>query len=211
MGATGSGKTSLFQLIPLLYKPTKGQIKIDDILINDFSINELRESIGYVPQNPLLFSGSIKNNLIWGKEDATDDEIIQACKDAQIHDLIMTLPDQYNTHVSQQGVNLSGGQKQRLSIARALVRKPKILMLDDCTSALDLTTETKLFNAIDKNPCTTLLITQKISTAKRFDRIILIDYGQVIANGTHEELLDSSTLYQQIVDSQEGGGHSVSK
>ncbi len=206
MGATGSGKTSLFQLIPLLYKSTKGNIKIDDISINDFAINE----IGYVPQNPLLFSGSIKDNLIWGKEDATDEEIIQACKDAQIHDLIMDLPKQYNTHVSQQGVNLSGGQKQRLSIARALVRRPQILMLDDCTSALDLTTEMNLFNAIDTDDCTTLLITQKTSTAKRFDRIVLIDYGEIIANGTHEELLESSTLYQKIVDSQEGGDSNVS-
>lgn len=210
MGATGSGKTSLFQLIPLLYKTTKGNIKIDDIAIDNFAINELRQSIGYVPQNPLLFSGSIKDNLIWGKEDATDEEIIQACKDAQIHDLIMELPNQYNTYVSQQGVNLSGGQKQRLSIARALVRRPKILMLDDCTSALDLTTELNLFNAIDTDDCTTLLITQKVSTAKRFDRVILIDYGEIIANGTHEELIRTSTLYQKIVDSQEGGDSDVS-
>lgn len=210
MGATGSGKTSLFQLIPLLYKATKGNIKIDDISINNFAINELRQSIGYVPQNPLLFSGSIKDNLIWGKEDATDEEIMQACKDAQIHDLIMELPNQYNTYVSQQGVNLSGGQKQRLSIARALVRRPKILMLDDCTSALDLTTELNLFNAIDTDDCTTLLITQKVSTAKRFDRVILIDYGKIIANGTHEELIRTSTLYQKIVDSQEGGDSDVS-
>lgn len=210
MGATGSGKTSLFQLIPLLYKATKGNIKIDDISIDNFAINELRQSIGYVPQNPLLFSGSIKDNLIWGKEDATDEEIMQACKDAQIHDLIMELPNQYNTYVSQQGVNLSGGQKQRLSIARALVRRPKILMLDDCTSALDLTTELNLFNAIDTDDCTTLLITQKVSTAKRFDRVILIDYGKIIANGTHEELLRTSTLYQKIVESQEGGDSDVS-
>jgi len=210
MGATGSGKTSLFQLIPLLYKATKGNIKIDDISIDNFAINELRQSIGYVPQNPLLFSGSIKDNLIWGKEDATDEEIMQACKDAQIHDLIMELPNQYNTYVSQQGVNLSGGQKQRLSIARALVRRPKILMLDDCTSALDLTTELNLFNAIDTDDCTTLLITQKVSTAKRFDRVILIDYGKIIANSTHEELLRTSTLYQKIVDSQEGGDSDVS-
>ena len=210
MGATGSGKTSLFQLIPLLYKATKGNIKIDDISIDNFAINELRQSIGYVPQNPLLFSGSIKDNLIWGKEDATDEEIMQACKDAQIHDLIMELPNQYNTYVSQQGVNLSGGQKQRLSIARALVRRPKILMLDDCTSALDLTTELNLFNAIDTDDCTTLLITQKVSTAKRFDRVILIDYGKIIANSTHEELLRTSTLYQKIVESQEGGDSDVS-
>lgn len=210
MGATGSGKTSLFQLIPLLYEPSLGTIQIDNRSINDYSLNELRLSIGYVPQNPLLFSGSIKDNLIWGKEDATDDEIIQACKDAQIHNLIMNLPKQYDTHVSQQGVNLSGGQKQRLSIARALVRKPTILMLDDSTSALDLTTERKLFKAIDKEDCTTLLITQKVSTAKEFDRIILLDYGEIIANGTHEELLASSHLYQQIVKSQEGGGYSVS-
>lgn len=211
MGATGSGKTSLFQLIPKLYKASMGHIKIDDIPLNDFTLDEIRLSIGYVPQNPLLFSGTIRDNLIWGKEDATNEEIIQACKDAQIHDLIMKLPKQYETHVSQQGVNLSGGQKQRLSIARALVRRPTILMLDDSTSALDLTTENKLFNAIDTDDSTTLVVTQKVSTAKRFDRIILLDYGQIIANGTHQELLATSSLYQQIVESQEGGGYSVSK
>lgn len=205
MGATGAGKTTLFQLIPRLYEPSSGLIEIDNIPITNFSIDTLRNSIGYVPQNPLLFSGSIKDNLIWGKEDASDLDIIEACKSAQIHDLIMTLPQQYDTEVSQQGVNLSGGQKQRLSIARALIRKPNILMLDDCTSALDLTTETNLLNAIEKDGCTTLIITQKISTAKQADAILLLDYGEILDYGKHKDLISRSSIYKQIVASQSEG------
>ena len=205
MGATGAGKTTLFQLIPRLYEPSCGLIEIDNIPITNFSLDTLRNSIGYVPQNPLLFSGSIKDNLIWGKEDASDLDIIEACKSAQIHDLIMTLPQQYDTEVSQQGVNLSGGQKQRLSIARALIRKPNILMLDDCTSALDLTTETNLLNAIEKDGCTTLIITQKISTAKHADAILLLDYGEMLDYGKHEDLISRSSIYKQIVASQSEG------
>src|SRR5690625_5769938 len=139
-----------------------------------------------------------------GKEDATDAEVEQAAKDAQIHELILRLPKQYDTLISQRGVNLSGGQKQRISIARALIRKPEILMLDDSTSALDLTTESRLLDAIQDDDCTLLIITQKVSTALRADRILLIDYGKVLGLGTHEELLEESPLYKQIVQSQFG-------
>ncbi|RDW18294.1 ABC transporter ATP-binding protein [Oceanobacillus arenosus] len=204
IGATGSGKTSLFQLIPRLYDPAEGKIFIDDQPINTYQLNQLRNGIGYVPQSPLLFTGSIKDNITWGKTNATMEEIIQAAKDAQIHETIMALPDRYDTKVGQKGVNLSGGQKQRISIARAFVRKPKILMLDDSTSALDLATEAKLLNAIKIYQCTTLIITQKISTASTADRILLLDAGKILAIGTHEELLSSSSLYQQIVESQFG-------
>lgn len=204
IGATGSGKTTLFQLIPRLYDVKKGSIFIDDKPITQFTLDQLRGKIGYVPQSPLLFSGSVKENIAWGKEDATDEEIKEAAKAAQIHDLIMKLPKQYDTFISQRGVNLSGGQKQRVSIARALVREPKILMLDDSTSALDLATEEKLLQAIQEKDCTTLLITQKISTAMQSDRILLMDYGKVLAIGTHEELLNHSELYYRIVESQFG-------
>lgn len=204
MGATGSGKTTLFQLIPRLYDATSGTISIDDRPMTSYSLEYIRSSIGYVPQNPLLFSGSVRSNIAWGKEDATEEEIIHAAKKAQIHETIMQLPNGYDTRVGQRGVNLSGGQQQRLSIARALVRNPHILMLDDSTSALDIATEMRLLTAIEEDACTTLIITQKISTAMRADRILLLDKGSIQSLGTHDELYASSSLYRKIVESQFG-------
>ncbi|WP_339228759.1 ABC transporter ATP-binding protein [Oceanobacillus sp. FSL K6-2867] len=204
IGATGSGKTSLFQLMPRLYDVHKGNILVDDKPITSYSFDQIRSSIGYVPQSPLLFSGSIKDNISWGKNDATIEEIMQAAKDAQIHETIMGLPNQYDTRVGQKGVNLSGGQKQRISIARALIRKPKILMLDDSTSALDLATESRLLTAIETYNCTIFIITQKISTASTADRIMVLDEGKILATGTHQELLQLSSLYRAIVESQFG-------
>ncbi|WP_068676461.1 ABC transporter ATP-binding protein [Oceanobacillus sp. Castelsardo] len=204
IGSTGSGKTSLFQLMPRLYDVTSGDIYMDNKSILSYSFKQLRESIGYVPQTPLLFSGTIFDNIAWGKESVTKDEVIQAAKDAQIHQTIMGLPDQYDTKVGQKGVNLSGGQKQRISIARALVRKPKLLMLDDSTSALDLATEANLLNALQNYDCTILIITQKISTAANAEKILLLDDGEMLALGTHEEVLQTSELYQKIVESQFG-------
>src|SRR5699024_7247930 len=198
------GKTTMFQLIPRLYDTTKGDIFLDEQSVKQFPLKLLREQIGYVPQNPLLFSGSIAENISWGKEQATQEEIIRAATDAQIHTMIQKLPDQYETLIGQRGVNLSGGQQQRLSIARALIRQPKILMFDDSTSALDLATESRLLQALESYDCTMLMITQKISTAMRADRILLLDHGQVLAIGTHDELLKSSSLYQNIVESQFG-------
>lgn len=206
IGATGAGKTSMFQLLPRLYDVNEGSVSIDNKPITAYTLDQLRGSIGYVPQTPLLFTGSITDNIAWGKQNATADEITQAAKDAQIHDTIMTLSEQYDTKVGQKGVNLSGGQKQRISIARALIRKPKILMLDDSTSALDLATESKLLEAISGYHCTTLIITQKISTASSADRILLMDDGHLLAIGTHPELLEQSELYREIVESQFGKG-----
>src|SRR5699024_10001608 len=191
-------------LVPRLYETKKGEILIDNQSIKDYSIDDLRAQIGYVPQNPLLFSGTVTENLIWGKRDATEEEMIQAAKDAQIHETIMTLPEKYDTIISQKGINLSGGQKQRISVARALIRRPKILMLDDSTSALDLETESLLLDAVERDNCTTLIITQKIATAMRADRIMLIDKGEVLAFDTHQELMNESKLYYEIVASQFG-------
>ncbi|GAB3069288.1 ABC transporter ATP-binding protein [Virgibacillus ainsalahensis] len=204
IGATGSGKTSLFQLMPRLYDVTGGEIFIDGKPISSYTLDQLRGSIGYVPQSPLLFTGTITDNIAWGKKGATTKNIIQAAKDAQIHETIMDLPDQYATRVGQKGVNLSGGQKQRISIARALIRHPKILMLDDSTSALDLATESRLLQAVQEYQCTTLIVTQKISTASDADRILLMDDGEVLDIGTHDELLKQSDLYLKIVESQFG-------
>jgi len=204
IGATGSGKTSLFQLIPRLYEVESGSIQIDGQDLKDIPLNSLRNRIGYVPQEALLFTGTIKNNVSWGKEGASMEEIMAAAMHAQVHETVMKLPKQYETQLGQKGVNLSGGQKQRLSIARALVRKPKILLLDDSTSALDLKTESKLLAALKDYTCTTLIITQKISTAMEADKILLLESGQVLALGKHQDLMQSSDLYRKIVRSQFG-------
>lgn len=202
IGATGSGKTTLFQLLPRLYQPTRGKITINNNNIQTYPIEQIRANIGYVSQTPLLFSGTIRDNITFSYEDATDEQVIQAAKNAQIHDTIMAFPNKYDTVVGQKGVNLSGGQKQRISIARALIRRPNILMLDDSTSALDMTTEAQLLQAIDSYNSTMLIITQKISTAKRADRILLLDDGRVQHIGTHDELMETSELYKKIVVSQ---------
>ncbi|WAA11024.1 ABC transporter ATP-binding protein [Fervidibacillus albus] len=203
-GATGSGKTSLFQLIPRLYEPYEGKISIDGIPIQQLPTASLRKQIGYVPQESYLFTGTVKENISWGKGDATLEEVIQAAKMAQIHDTILQFPDEYDTVIGQKGVNLSGGQKQRLAVARALIRKPKILLLDDSTSALDLQTENRLLKEIETIECTTFFITNKISTAKKADCILLLDGGRLIGKGSHEQLLENVPLYREIVRSQMG-------
>jgi len=204
LGATGAGKTSMFQLIPRLYDIDSGTIWIDGQDISKMKLKHLRRQIGYVPQEALLFTGSIQENLLWGKEDASKEEIEQALKDAQIHDSIIELPHGSETVIGQRGVNLSGGQKQRLSIARALIRKPKVLLFDDSTSALDVKTEQRLLKALKNYSCTTIMITQKMSTTMNADQILLMEDGHIVDRGTHDELMKSSLLYQRIFESQFG-------
>ncbi|WP_334074829.1 ABC transporter ATP-binding protein [Paenibacillus sp. A14] len=206
LGATGSGKTSLVQLVPRLYEPDEGVIRIDGEDIRRIGSSRLRGGIGYVPQEVILFSGTVRENIAWGREDATLEQIREAARQAQIHETIESLPHGYDTMLGQRGVNLSGGQKQRLSIARALVRKPSILILDDSTSALDTRTEAALLQELDRLSCTTLLITQKVGTTASADLILLLDEGRLIASGTHAELLADSPLYRRIVESQQGKG-----
>lgn len=202
MGATGSGKSTMLNLIPRFFKVSKGEIRIDGKNVNDWSLKNLRDIIGLVPQQSLLFSGTIYENLSWGHSSAAQDVLKGAAKKAQIHDSISLFPEQYDTKVGQKGVNLSGGQKQRLSIARALVRDPSILILDDSTSALDVKTETALWDALEEERATMLVVTQKISTAQGADKILLLDEGKVVGYGTHEDLLKQSALYRKIQQSQ---------
>ncbi|WP_042202990.1 ABC transporter ATP-binding protein [Paenibacillus camerounensis] len=206
LGATGSGKSSLVGLIPRLYEQTGGIVRIDGIDSADIEMSRLRRSIGYVPQEVLLFSGSVRENIAWGNEHATVQEIERAAAAAQIHSTIAGLPEGYDTMLGQRGVNLSGGQKQRLTIARALVRKPAVLILDDSTSALDAVTEGRLLEELTSMSCTTVLITQKISSTVSADLILLLDEGRLIAKGTHRELLAGSPLYRKIYESQTGEG-----
>ncbi len=206
MGATGSGKTTLFSLIPRFFEATEGKILVNGVDIKAWPLKELREVIGLVPQQSILFTGSIEENLGWGDATAESELLQEAAKQAQIHQSIEQFPDQYQTRVGQKGVNLSGGQKQRLSIARALVRKPEILLLDDSTSALDVSTENALWKALEKEQATMLVITQKIRTAKGADHILLLEDGRVSAYGTHEQLMEGSSLYREIAESQQEGG-----
>lgn len=203
MGATGSGKSTLIQLIEKFYNATDGRITVNDSPVAAMPLQQLRQSIAYVPQRSILFSGTILDNLRWGNKDATLEDMISATKKAQIHDAIERFEDGYQTMIGQRGVNLSGGQKQRLAIARALLKKSPLLILDDSTSALDVQTEKQLWQALEQEQMTLLVVTQKIQTAKIADRILLLHEGRQIGFGTHDELLATNTLYKQIAASQQ--------
>lgn len=203
MGATGSGKSTILQLVEHFYEPNSGDIFINDQNIKDIPLQQLRRSISYVPQQSLLFSGTIVDNLRWGQNDATIEQIIDATEKAQIHHSIESFDEQYETMIGQRGINLSGGQKQRLAIARALLKPASLLILDDSTSALDVSTEQKLWEALDQEAITMLVVTQKIQTAQTADRILLIDEGRLHGFGTHEQLMATNDLYAKIVASQQ--------
>lgn len=207
VGGTGCGKSSLVSLIPRLYDVTGGQVLIDGTDVREYDMEELREHIGVVLQNNTLFSGTIKENIRWGKKDATDEEIIDACKAAQAHDFIMAQPDGYDTNLAQGGLNLSGGQKQRLCIARAMIKKPDILILDDSTSAVDTATEAKIRQAFYTRleGTTVFIIAQRISSVQDSDEIIVMDDGEIKGIGTHDELLKSNEIYQEIYQTQQKG------
>lgn len=206
IGPTGSGKTTLVSLIPRLYEATEGRVLVDGRDVRSIDLKVLREGIGIVLQESILFSGTIRENILWGNENATDEEVIEAARAAQAHGFITKLPEGYNTRIGQGGVNLSGGQRQRLAIARALLKKPKILILDDCTSAVDLTTEAKIRAALRKlrGKCTIITIAQRISSVADADEILVLDKGRIVAQGTHAELLRSCPLYREIYESQTG-------
>lgn len=212
LGETGSGKTSLVSLIPRLYDPQEGRIIIDGVDVRDYTLHNLRKDIGMVLQTSLLFSGTILDNLRWGEPEADLEKAIEAASIAQAHGFITQTPDGYETDLSQGGVNLSGGQKQRLSIARALIKNPKILILDDSTSAVDMATELKIQNALKNRPnkCTTFIIAQRISSVMDADKIIVLHQGRIVGIGTHKELLESTPLYRDIYHSQIGKELSLS-
>lgn len=207
MGGTGSGKSTLISLIPRMYDVVEGRVLVNGIDVKEWNEEDLRQTIGYVPQSAILFSGSIYENLLWGDEEALHTDIVSSTEKAQIHENIKAFDHEYKTIVGQRGVTLSGGQKQRLSIARALVRRPSILILDDSTSALDIKTESALWSALDGEEATRIVITQKIVTAKTADRVILLDDGRISAIGSHDELIEESELYRRINASQHEGGH----
>lgn len=206
LGATGSGKSTLVHLISRLYDVTSGQVLIDGVNVKEMDLHELRSQIGYVLQKPILFSGTIKENIRFGRPDASDEEVEAAARAAQAHEFIAKLPDGYDTPLGQRGVNLSGGQKQRISIARALLIRPRILILDDSTSAVDLATESRIQAALKegKEERTTILIAQRISSVLEADRILVMDEGRIVAEGNHAQLMDTSSVYQEIYRSQLG-------
>ena len=208
MGSTGSSKTSLVQLIPRLYDATEGTVKVGDIDVKDYDIKSLRESVAMVLQKNQLFAGTIKDNLRWGNEFATDAEIEEACRLAQADEFINTFPDKYDTFIEQGGANVSGGQKQRLCIARALLKKPKILILDDSTSAVDTKTDALIREGFKSYiPDTTkIIIAQRVNSVQDADVIIVMENGGISAVGSHEELLKSSEIYREIFEQQTSGG-----
>ncbi len=207
IGATGSAKSSLVQLIPRLYDVTEGQVLVGGVDVKDYKIHDLREEVSMVLQKNVLFSGTIADNLRWGNKDATDEELIEACKIADAHSFVSSFPDGYQTDLGQGGVNVSGGQKQRLCIARAVLKKPKILILDDSTSAVDTFTDSKIRAGLRSCiPNTTkIIIAQRISSVADCDKIIILEDGAINDIGNHEELLSRNEIYQDIYNSQQKG------
>lgn len=208
LGATGSSKTTLVQLIPRLYDTTSGTVKVGGVDVKDYDLVALRDSVSMVLQKNELFSGSIKDNLRWGNEEATDEQIVKACQLAQADSFIETFPDKYDTHIEQGGANVSGGQKQRLCIARALLKNPKILILDDSTSAVDTKTDALIRQAFIHNiPDTTkIIIAQRVSSVMDADKIVVLDDGKIVACGKHDELMKSCDIYREVYESQQKAG-----
>ena len=208
LGGTGSSKSTLVQLIPRLYDVSEGSVKVGGVDVRDYDLKALRDQVSMVLQKNQLFAGSVKDNLRWGDPNATDEEMIHACKLACAHDFVSAFPDGYDTHIEQGGKNVSGGQKQRLCIARALLKKPKILILDDSTSAVDTHTDAMIRKAFaEEIPGTTkLIIAQRVSSVQEADLILVLDGGMVVAQGTHETLLESCDIYREVYQSQMKGG-----
>jgi len=214
LGATGAGKSTLIHLIPRFYDVSKGRVLVDGVDVRDWSLADLRATIGMALQEAVLFSGTVRDNICYGRPEATDTEIQAAAQAAQAHEFIMAMPDGYATHIGQRGVNLSGGQKQRIAIARALCVRPRVLILDDSTSAVDVETETKLQDALDEllhtqmaHRSTVFVVAQRISTVLTADKIVVLDSGHIAATGAHPELLSRSPIYREIYESQLGDGN----
>ncbi|WP_422657760.1 ABC transporter ATP-binding protein [Paenibacillus sp. EC2-1] len=204
IGSTGSGKSTFVNLIPRFYDAVQGEVKVDGLNVKDYKLQQLRKKIGIVPQKAVLFTGTVAENIRWGKEDATDEEIMQAASIAQAEEFISKLPEGFETNISRGGLNLSGGQKQRLTIARAVVGKPSILILDDSSSALDFATDAALRQALKEHSreMTVLVVSQRVSTVRRADKILVFEEGRIAGIGTHEELLIGCEVYQEICLSQ---------
>jgi len=204
IGGTGSSKTTLVQLIPRLYDVLSGSVMVGGVDVKNYDLEALRSSVAMVLQKNVLFTGTIKENLLWGNEKAGDDELIQACKTAHAHDFIMSFPEGYETVLGQGGVNVSGGQKQRLCIARALLKSPKILILDDSTSAVDTATDASIRSSLKETlaDTTKIIIAQRIASVKDADTIFVLDEGRLASQGTHDELLSSSSIYREVYESQ---------
>jgi ATP-binding cassette subfamily B protein len=208
LGATGSGKSSLIHLIPRFYDVERGRVTLDGVDVRAMPLDALRSQMGVALQEAVLFSGTVRDNIRYGRPGATDEEVVAAAKAAQAHDFIVAFPEGYDTVLGQRGVNLSGGQKQRIAIARALLVRPKVLILDDSTSAVDVETEAKIETALEElmADSTTFVVAQRISTVLNADKIVVLERGQVAAVGTHAELMRSSPIYQEIYESQLGDG-----
>jgi ATP-binding cassette subfamily B protein len=208
LGATGSGKSTLVHLIPRFYDVDDGRVLLDGVDVRDLSLHQLRTHIGVALQEPVLFTGTMRDNIRYGRLDASEDEVIAAARAAQAHDFITSFPEGYDTQVGQRGVNLSGGQKQRIAIARALLVKPDVLILDASTSNVDVQTEIEIERALERvmADATTFVIAQRISSVLAADKIVVLDRGRVAAEGTHEELIATSKIYREIYRSQLGDG-----
>jgi ATP-binding cassette subfamily B protein len=204
VGGTGDGKSSLVNLIPRLYDVTEGKLLVGGVDVRDYDLEVLRDQVSCVLQKNVLFSGTIKENLRWGNQNATDEEIVEACKLAQADSFIESFPDKYDTFIEQGGTNVSGGQKQRLCIARALLKKPKILILDDSTSAVDTKTDKLIRDAFNnKIPDTTkIIIAQRVASVEEADQIIVLDNGNINGIGTHDELMKTNAIYREVYESQ---------